>query len=133
MNPKTILIADDDHDFAELLAMRCRCLGLGVDRATTAAAALARIEYGKPDLACLDINMPPGNGLAVIEMIRGDARFSSMPILVVTGYVDQEAVRRCRGLRVPLIRKCHDGVSQIERELQQLVNPQTRELQHNIC
>jgi len=125
MNVKTILIADDDNDFSDVLARRCRGLGLAVEQAKSAAAALARIEYGRPDAVCLDINMPPGTGLAVIEMLRGDERLSAIPIIVMTGYVDQDAVRRCRGLRVPLVRKGRDSWSQIESLLRQLLQLDT--------
>jgi CheY-like chemotaxis protein len=111
---KTILIADDDDDFSDVLALRCRGLGLAVEQAKTAAAALARIEYGRPDAVCLDINMPPGNGLAVIEMLRGDERLSAISIIVMTGYIDHDAVRRCRGLHVPLVRKGQKTWSEFE-------------------
>jgi CheY-like chemotaxis protein len=121
MNVKTILIADDDNDFSDVLAIRCRGLGLAVEQAKTATAALARIEYGLPDAVCLDINMPPGNGLAVIEMLRGDERLSAIPTIVMTGYIDQDAVRRCRGLHVPLVRKGRNGWNRIESLLCELL------------
>ena len=93
-----ILIADDDRDLVEALAVRCRSLGLEVRTAHDARAALNVIFETRPDVACLDVNMPCGNGLSVCEMLASDARFLSLPVIMLTGNTDPDTVRRCHTL-----------------------------------
>ena len=65
MSPPRILVADDDVDFVDAIARRCRNLGLTVDTVHDTDTTRAAIERTKPDLAILDVNMPAGNGLDV--------------------------------------------------------------------
>jgi hypothetical protein len=46
---KTILIADDDRDLVQLLAMRCKQLGLTVFRSPDAMHALLGVHRARPD------------------------------------------------------------------------------------
>ncbi len=98
MLPSTILIADDDRNLVEALAIRCRGLGLFVSVAYDARTALNIIFESCPTVACLDVNMPCGNGLCVCEMLASDARFSATHVIVLTGNSDPETVRRCHNL-----------------------------------
>jgi DNA-binding response OmpR family regulator len=102
MNGKKIFIADDDQDIVENLSIRCRSLGLEVEHGGNAMSALARIEYLQPDVVCLDIQMPPGNGLAVAEMMAHADGLSNIPVIVMTGLQNKETLARARtiGARV---------------------------------
>lgn len=60
---KTVLIADDDTDLCEAIAARCRSLGAAND----AASAWRIVDFSKPDLICLDVDMPRGNGLQSVR------------------------------------------------------------------
>ncbi len=98
MKPKTVLIADDDQTFVRVMTMRCRFLGLDVRTCSDAMFALTLIHKDPPDLVLLDINMPAGNGLAVCEMLSTDRRLSSVPVIILTGSLDDETKERCRAL-----------------------------------
>lgn len=98
MIDKKILLADDDADVLEALFVRCRALGLQVTTASDAMTALARIEASVPDVVCLDINMPAGNGLSVCEMMSDNERLSRIPVIMLTGCSDEETIKRCHRL-----------------------------------
>jgi DNA-binding response OmpR family regulator len=120
-----ILIADDDRNLVDALAVRCRMLGLVVRTAHDSRTALNIIFEERPDVACLDVNMPCGNGLCVCEMLASDPRFVSLPVIVLTGNTDQDTVRRCHNLCAYYVPKCVDIWSRIGPLLQELL-PETR-------
>ena len=89
---KTILIADDDHDFVSIISIRCRLLGLKVFTAFDAFTALSLVRSTMPDLVCLDVGMPGGNGLSVCEMITSDPTFREIPVIMLTGRSDPQTI-----------------------------------------
>ncbi len=108
MTTKTILIADDDHELVEAIALRCRQLGLNVLLAHDGLSALEMVDEKMPDLICLDVNMPLGDGLGVCEMMAPDKLLASIPVIVLTGRSDDETVRRCRSMGAHYLCKSHD-------------------------
>lgn len=105
---KTILIADDDQDLVAALSARCRQMGLNVFTASDATDAFYAIDIRGPDLVCLDIGMPGGNGLAVCEMLADDDQWRGIPVIILTGRSDEETIQRCRNLSAHYVAKSHD-------------------------
>ena len=73
-----ILLVEDENAIAEPLAEGLRREGFAVERAATAAEALAA---GETDLVLLDLRLPDGDGLDVCRRLR---ERSDVPIIVVT-------------------------------------------------
>jgi two-component system cell cycle response regulator DivK len=48
-----------------------------------------------PDVACIDVSMPGVEGLVLCDMLRMDERFSSLPIIVLTGKQAKQVLPRC--------------------------------------
>ncbi|MEX0978255.1 MAG: response regulator [Pirellulales bacterium] len=92
---KTVLVADDDPDVTQALAMRLKQLGVSVVRSPDATHALVGVQRMRPDLVILDVNMPGGSGLAVAEMLASDAEFRDLPVIIHTGRDDQLTRIRC--------------------------------------
>jgi CheY-like chemotaxis protein len=113
MTAPRILIADDDRALAAALAFRCRGLGLQVQMAHDARTALNMLFESPPEIACLDINMPCGNGLSVCEMVTGDSRFAGTALIVMTGNADPQTILRCHSLCAYYVPKCVDLWSRI--------------------
>jgi len=101
----TLLIADDDCDLVQMLVLRCTQLGLRVFRSPDAMHALLGVHRIQPDLAILDVNMPGGNGLSVCEMMAGDPALAKIPVIIMTGDVNQEIPRRCEALHAHFLPK----------------------------
>lgn len=129
MTTKNILIADDDHDLACALALRCEGLGIGTRVAHDAMTALTLVHAETPDLICLDVNMPGGSGLSACEMISQDEDLAGIPVIILTGCYDEETIRRCHKMCAYYVLKCPDIWGRMEplvRELLGLASPSRR-------
>jgi PAS domain S-box-containing protein len=83
---KRILLADDNRDAAESLAILLRLEGHEVDLAHDGAAALSRFAERRPDVALLDIGMPEQNGYEVARRIRASEHGGHVLLIAVTGW-----------------------------------------------
>lgn len=122
MSPKqTILIADDDQDLLNVLELRCAKLGLEVVTAGNAIDALRAATEAQPDIICMDVELPGGNGLAAAEMFRSDDRFSDAPLIIITGNTDANLERRCHELPAYYIPKASDTWERLELLLRDIL------------
>ncbi len=80
--PHSILLAEDQTDIRDLIAMNLRSAGYEVTAVGDGAAALARQIEHPSDLLILDLMMPGLDGLDVCKALR--ARQHSAPILMLT-------------------------------------------------
>ena len=80
--PHTILLAEDQADIRDLIAMNLRSAGYEVTAVGDGATALARQTEHPADLLVLDLMMPGLDGLEVCKALR--ARGRSTPILMLT-------------------------------------------------
>ena len=89
-HPLRIVIADDNDDGREMLALYLDQKGHSVRTAADGLQALAAVDEFKPDVALLDVGMPGSNGYAVAEKIR--RRYGKQaPVLVALSGLGQEA------------------------------------------
>jgi DNA-binding response OmpR family regulator len=79
---KRILIAEDQTDIRDLLALNLRGAGYEVAEAVDGSEALAAHSQRPADLLVLDLMMPRLDGLDVCKALR--ARGSTTPILMLT-------------------------------------------------
>jgi DNA-binding response OmpR family regulator len=80
--PATILVAEDQTDIRELIALNLRNAGYEVTTVGDGPAALASQNEQASDLLILDLMMPGLDGLEVCKALR--ARGRSSPILMLT-------------------------------------------------
>jgi DNA-binding response OmpR family regulator len=81
---RTILVADDDEIFRELVIEILSISGYKVLAARDGQEAWDMIQDTKADMAVLDLNMPRMDGMELTRQIRSDARYREMPILMLT-------------------------------------------------
>ena len=58
--------------------------GCAVEEAVDGREALAKVRENPPDLVVLDLHMPGLDGFAVMEALRQDKRYLSLPIVALT-------------------------------------------------
>lgn len=122
MSDKTILIADDDSELCQALALRCRRLGFTAVTSTSGNRALHLAESLLPDLICLDVDMPGGNGLAVCEMLAGNESLSTTPVIILSGRRDATTIERCRTMGALYLGKSGNTWKELEPLILRTIN-----------
>ena len=85
-----ILVVEDESLFAKSVCKRLRRAGYVCEIAGTLAEALRHVtDQGPPDLMLLDMRLPDGSGLDLLEKLRADTT-SEIPVVVLTAYGEVE-------------------------------------------
>jgi DNA-binding response OmpR family regulator len=95
---RLVVVADDEPDIVELVAIVFRRAGFEVLTASEGRAALALVRDRVPDLCVLDGLMPGLAGFEVLRAMREDERTASVPALILTASVDEEREIRRHGI-----------------------------------
>ena len=82
MDPRRVLVVDDEPDLRDLLATSLRYAGFDVTAAASGREALAAVSETRPDLIVLDVMMPDMDGFTVTRKLR--ARGDVMPVVFLT-------------------------------------------------
>ena len=85
-----VLVAEDDEVSATILLHRLEKEGLDVVRFDNGQDAYEEALREPPTLVILDVKMPGLDGFEVLDRLRRDHRFSSIPIIMLTS-MGQEA------------------------------------------
>ncbi len=104
--PVTILIAEDDDGHARLIAEHFYDAGVTnpLLRLRDGLEALnffmgggngPRAEAGAPYLLLLDIKMPGLDGIEVLRRLKGDTRYATLPVIMLTTTDDPRDVEAC--------------------------------------
>ena len=81
---KRVLVADDKESSREFVRTVLEHAGYVVAEAADGREALAKVREDPPDLVVLDLHMPGLDGFAVMEALRQDARYFSLPVVALT-------------------------------------------------
>jgi signal transduction histidine kinase/ActR/RegA family two-component response regulator len=92
--PLRILVADDNLDAAESLAMLLRLLGHDVRLAHDGEQALEQAEAFRPQLVLLDLGMPKLDGCAAARRLREHGWGRRATVAALTGWGDPDVKRR---------------------------------------
>jgi diguanylate cyclase (GGDEF)-like protein len=87
------IIADDEDLGRVLLAESVAAVGLEAKAFANGTDALAAAVVHDVALVLLDVDMPGLDGYAVCRRLRSQPPFANVPIVMVTGHEDSEAIR----------------------------------------
>jgi diguanylate cyclase (GGDEF)-like protein len=91
---RVAIIADDEDSGRMLLGESVTAVGLKTRAFDNGADALEAALKNDVAIALLDVDMPGMDGNEVCRRLRADPRFRSVPIVIVTGHQDSDAIRR---------------------------------------
>jgi DNA-binding NtrC family response regulator len=92
MREKNILVIDDDKIILDSLCEFLRLEGFQTSGAETFKGALAKLEQGYYNLVITDVNLPDGDGLELLNIIREN--HPQTVAIVITGYGTIESAVR---------------------------------------
>ena len=82
----TILVADDEKDFLEIISTKLKSSGFEVIEAENGRDAVDKIKSNLPDLVLMDVNMPEMSGVEALLNIRKDPQLAGIKIVFLTNY-----------------------------------------------
>jgi DNA-binding response OmpR family regulator len=86
MEMRGVLIVEDDEDIRADLAAILRIKGFDVSDVANGREALElMVDRGVPCVILLDLMMPVMNGWELRAALKADVRFSTVPVIVMTG------------------------------------------------
>ena len=85
MGRKKILVVDDETDLIMMVQIRLEANGYEVISANDGKEGLDKVKNESPDLVLLDVMMPNMSGYQVCTILKQDARYKRIPIILITG------------------------------------------------
>ncbi|MDQ3982219.1 MAG: response regulator [Actinomycetota bacterium] len=115
-----ILVVEDQQSVVAIVRYHLESAGMEGIFASEVADGWRLLTTERPDAAVVDIGLPGADGWALIEKLRSDERFARLPVVVLTGLIEPDVVRRaasldCDYLSKPfaasaLLTKIRDGI-----------------------
>ncbi len=84
MDPRKILVVDDDPDIYEIVQTNLEGAGYTVVGASDGAEGLRKIRAENPDLVILDVLMPEMDGWEVLRRVEADPQLAGVPVIMLT-------------------------------------------------
>ena len=94
--PHALIVEDDPNSLSGLSAILAAD-GFSVDTATTLAEARAALTRFIPDVVLVDLNLPDGSGLDLLQHLPAHPPGGALPVIVMTGNATVESA--IEGLR----------------------------------
>ena len=93
MPVKRILVVDDETELVKAIEIRLKEAGYETLVAYDGKEGLEKAHKENPDLIILDLMLPKMDGYKVCGLLKNDARYSKIPIIMFTARVQEEDER----------------------------------------
>ena len=90
MNPKKILVVDDEVDLVETVRFPLEMEGYHVLVSYNGEDALNQARKENPDLILLDLMLPKLDGYKVCRLLKFDERYKHIPIFMLTAKTQEK-------------------------------------------
>lgn len=94
-----MLIADDDREIVDGLALRLKSAGYDTIFACDGEQAVTSAHQRRPDAIILDVRMPRMDGLAALSRLKADAETRDIPVMMVSASVQDRIAALDSGAR----------------------------------
>src|SRR3989475_9117314 len=117
----TILVVDDSLSVRKVAERQLTEAGLEVALVSNGEEALKWLNNRRPDLVIADVIMPDKSGFEVCAFIKSNAALADTPVILVSGFVDEEVTRQAEACRADrIVKKPFQGADLRERVLELL-------------
>jgi CheY-like chemotaxis protein len=112
--PLRILVADDNHDIADMLTLLLKLSGYCVETAYDGVEAIELAHEFRPSVVLLDINMPRLDGYEAAKRIRMDSSLEHPTLVAISALSSEEHRRLCdeAGFDAQVVKPVRAGVLQ---------------------
>lgn len=91
---KHILIVDDEPEVCRVINSFFAKKGFKISQAHNGKDALSLIGKAPPNLIILDVAMPVMDGFELLQYLKTDAKYSQIPVIMLTIKSDRRHVER---------------------------------------
>jgi DNA-binding response OmpR family regulator len=91
---KKILVAEDEPDIRELIAISLRYAGYEVVEAIDGQEAVKKAQGESPDLILLDVRMPNMNGYEACNLLKGGDSTQKIPVIFLSARGQESEIKR---------------------------------------
>lgn len=137
-----ILIIDDDLEFSSLIKIILEQKKISVSICNTSSHALEYLEKSPPDLILLDIMMPEINGHELLNQIKKNEHFHSIPVIMLSSKRNQTDITDAFDLGIidylvkpikpeHILVKIEDALEAIRRKI--LIIESDHDLNQSLC
>ncbi|HET9479606.1 MAG TPA: response regulator [Pyrinomonadaceae bacterium] len=88
-NPQTVVVVDDDPTIRSTLAEALRDWGYEPREAATLAETLALVSRERPAAVLLDVKMPDGSGISILDELKTSS--PETVVIIITGYLNSRS------------------------------------------
>lgn len=93
MEPKRILLIEDDEFIRDLYVTELTSAGLVVDSFGTGREGIKAIDENHYDLALLDIMLPDTNGLEILKHIKSSSKSKDTKCVMLSNLGQEEVIK----------------------------------------
>lgn len=79
-----VLLIDDEQFYLKLIQKKLTESDYELEYAKSGPEGLAKIPSFEPELLIVDLKMPEMDGFEILERLRKDSKFGSIPVIVIT-------------------------------------------------
>jgi two-component system chemotaxis response regulator CheY len=90
-----VMTVDDSKTMRDMVSFTLRQAGYAVTEAEDGQKALAALKTSTADLVITDLNMPNMDGISLIRALRKEAKYRTVPILMLT--TEADAAKKAEG------------------------------------
>ena len=90
---RRILIVEDEAELVEMIKMRLEAADYEVISAFDGQEGLDVAKKEKPDLIILDLMLPKMGGYKVCGLLKKDARYARIPVIIFTARAQEEDIK----------------------------------------
>src|SRR5207245_10545642 len=117
----TILVVDDSLSVRKFGERKLTEAGLEVALVSNGEEALKWLNNRRPDLVIADVIMPDKSGFEVCAFVKSNAALADTPVILVSGFVDEEVTRQAEACHADrILKKPFQGPDLRDRALELL-------------
>jgi len=79
-----VLLIDDEQFYFKLIQKKLKESDYTLEYAKSGSEGLAKISSFEPELLIVDLKLPEMDGFQILERIKKDPKFASIPVIVIT-------------------------------------------------
>ncbi|MBI2346169.1 MAG: response regulator [Deltaproteobacteria bacterium] len=117
---RRIVLVDDDKDYSELIALLLERHGYAVVRVTDGKQAMQAVQTEPPDALITDCFLPRMDGVHLCKFLRADPKFRALPMLLMSGVLDNEILARCKEFGINAVYEKGTPLENLVKEVDRL-------------